>query len=282
MDGEARHHEWCLAETMKRRVRVVEMFSRVVQIYMSESRFLLSVAAGAVLTVAGASVLPSAISGALGIVALTIDVGAVVVFTRLVIECVADFYAGGRGLSTRAAIRRIKPSLGKLAVSMIAAGTATTFLFLLGSAIASGLVISEALGTAHSHLTDEIPLLVVAAAVFFLPGFLLMTVWSLVAPVAVLERPAGLGALARSRELVGSSRWQMLMVVAALLVSLGIIAALIYGLADKVGMGLGIATGAVASIVVAPLPPLVSSVLYFELAGETRRNSVATGSERNA
>ncbi len=248
------------------RVKVVEVVSRVLQIYMSQSRFLLSVAAGAVLTVAGASVLPSVIAGSLGIVALFIDVGAVVLFTGLVIERVADFYAGGRGLSTRAAIRRSKPSLGKLAASMIAAGTATTFLFLVGSAIAGGLLVSEALGTTRSHLTYEIPLLVVATAVFFLPGFLLITVWSVVAPVAVLERPAGLGALARSRKLVDNSRWQVLTVMVALLVSLGTIAALIYVLADSVGMGFGIAAGAVASIVVAPLPPLVSTVLYFELA----------------
>jgi hypothetical protein len=266
---------------MKMRMRIVSVLSRVIQIYMSQSRFLLSVAAGAVLAVAGATALPSAISGSLGIVALIIDVGAVVLFTGLVIECVENFYAGGHGLSIRAAIKRSKPCLGKLAVSMIAAGTAATFLFLLGSAIASGLLIGEALGT-HLHLSDEIPLLVVATAVFFLPGFLLITAWSVVAPVAVLERPAGLGSLARSRKLVDSSRLQVLTVMVALFVSLGIVAALIYVLEDRIGMGLGIVAGAVASIVVVPLPPLVSSVLYFELAGETSRNSVATGNKRNA
>jgi hypothetical protein len=250
---------------MKGSVTMVEVFSRVFRIYMSQSRFFLSAATCAVLSLAGASALPSVISGSLGVVALIIDVGTIILFTGLVIERVADVYAGGHGLSTRATIRRSKRYLGKLAVSMIAAGSVTSFFFLLGSTIASGLLISVALGI-HLDVIGAIPLLIVAMAVFFLPGLLLMTIWSVVAPVAVLERPTGLGALARSRKLVDSSRWQVVAVIVALLVLLGIIAALIYVLADRVGMGLGVAAGVVASIVVAPLSPLVSAVLYFELA----------------
>lgn len=251
---------------MKGTVSVVKVLRHAIQLYVSQARQLLTTSAIAGATVAVISLTPSVISGLFGVLALVVDIGVVLLFTAAVIEFVSEFHAGNRSPRLRVLIQRVRPSLGQLLASGLVAGVVTSFLILLGSALASGLLISDALGM-HSHLAGVAPVLIIGTIVFFAPGLLLLTVWSVVAPVAVLERPGGLRALARSRELVDRSRSRVLAVVIALLVPLGIIATFIAMLSDAVGTVPGIVAGALVGIVVAPMPPLVSTSLYFELAG---------------
>jgi hypothetical protein len=97
------------------------------------------------------------------------------------------------------------------------------------------------------------------------PGLILLTFWSVVAPVTVLERPGVFAAFSRSWELVKGNGWQvfgvivlMFLIVLAAGIVLGIIGAIL-GDAGQVIFGY------VSNVLTAPLWALAASVLYFEL-----------------
>ncbi len=98
-----------------------------------------------------------------------------------------------------------------------------------------------------------------------MPGLILITIWSVVAPVVVLERPPGLGALRRSRELVRGNGWQVFGVIVVLVIGVGIVAAVIEGIGELAGTGAGIVVRVIVQILTAPLSALAASVLYFKL-----------------
>ena len=89
-------------------------------------------------------------------------------FTGMVVELVADVQDGRRDATAGQLLDAATPVLGQLILVGLVAGIAT----------AIGLVL------------------------FIVPGLILITIWSVAAPVVVLERPDGLRALRRSRELV--------------------------------------------------------------------------------
>jgi hypothetical protein len=110
------------------------------------------------------------------------------------------------------------------------------------------------------------------------PGLVLLTFWSVAAPVVVIERPGVLGAFGRSRELVRGYGWPVFGTV--VLVFLLVIAASIA--AALIGVVLGDVGRAVLSWIfdalTQPVAALTASVLYFTLlqlhgAGETPQAS---------
>src|SRR5205807_79872 len=118
---------------------------------------------------------------------------------------------------------------------------------------------------------DQAPVLMPAAAVVFVfTGIVtgvLVTLWSVAAPVVVLERPPGLGALARSRELVRGNGWQVFGVIFVLGILVSVLAAAIDIAAQSAGTGLGIVVRVILGVLTAPLSALAAAVLYFELRG---------------
>ena len=110
------------------------------------------------------------------------------------------------------------------------------------------------------------------------PGLVLLTFWSVAAPVVVIERPGVFGAFGRSRELVRGYGWPVFGTV--VLVFLLVIAASIA--AALIGLVLGDVGRAVLSWIfdalTQPVAALTASVLYFTLlqlhgAGETPQPS---------
>jgi hypothetical protein len=107
------------------------------------------------------------------------------------------------------------------------------------------------------------------------PGLILLTLWSVAAPVTVIERPGVLAAFGRSRELVRGYGWPVfgtIVLVFLLVIAASIAAALI-------GLALGDVGGAIVSwlfnALSVPVAALTASVLYFTLlqvkdAGDTR------------
>jgi hypothetical protein len=97
------------------------------------------------------------------------------------------------------------------------------------------------------------------------PGLILLTFWSVVAPVLVIERPGVLGAFGRSRELVRGYGWPVFGTV--VLVFLLVIAASIA--AALIGLVLGDVGRAVLNWIfdalTQPVAALTASVLYFTL-----------------
>lgn len=105
------------------------------------------------------------------------------------------------------------------------------------------------------------------------PGLFLATVWSVAAPVVVLERPGGLRALGRSRDLVRGNGWKVFGVVFVMVFLVGLLASGVDLAADSVGTGLGLAIRVIMGIFTAPLAALVAAVLYFDL------RTVASGAD---
>jgi hypothetical protein len=106
-----------------------------------------------------------------------------------------------------------------------------------------------------------------------IPGLILLTVWSVVAPVTVIERLGVFSAFGRSRKLVRGYGWS---VFGTVLVFLLVLAASIA--AALIGLALGDVGRAILSWIfnalTQPVAALTASVLYFTLlqvrgAGET-------------
>jgi hypothetical protein len=98
-----------------------------------------------------------------------------------------------------------------------------------------------------------------------IPGLILLVIWSVVAPVTVLERPGVLAAFGRSRELVRGNGWNVFGVI--ILVGLAVI--VISVAAGLVAASLGSVGGALiqwaVTAALAPVSALAASVLYFAL-----------------
>ncbi|MHB8533612.1 MAG: hypothetical protein ACYDC2_12915 [Solirubrobacteraceae bacterium] len=167
----------------------------------------------------------------LALIALLIGVVATTLFTGMVVELVADVQDGRRDATPGQLVRAVTPVFWSLFAVALVAGV--------------GIVIG-----------------------FFLivvPGLILMTIWAVAAPAVVLERPPGLGALSRSRELVRGNGWQVFAVIFLLWVLVAVVAAVLEVIAESAGTGAGIVARVVLGVLTAPLPALAAAVLYFDL-----------------
>jgi len=97
------------------------------------------------------------------------------------------------------------------------------------------------------------------------PGLILLTLWSVVAPVTVIERPGVFRAFGRSRELVRGYGWPVFgtIVLVFLLVLAASIAAALIGLALG-DLGRAILSW-IFNALTQPVAALTASVLYFTL-----------------
>jgi len=117
-------------------------------------------------------------------------------------------------------------------------------------------------------LVGVLALAAVTVALVFLivPGLYLMTIWAVVLPVAVVERPGVFDAFGRSRGLVRGNGWKVLGVVLLLGLLLAVSAALALLLhRHAAGPVVSILFGSLLSSVIAPIQMLVLGVLYFRL-----------------
>ena len=159
-----------------------------------------------------------------------------ILYQGMVVKLVQDVQGGRRDHSVGELLRSVEPVLLKL--------MGVSIVFAIGVAI--GFVL------------------------FIIPGLIVLVMWSVVAPVMVLERPGVLATFGRSRELVRGNGWAVFRVI--LLVSLAVIViSLVVGLAavSLGSVGRALVSWAVNSAV-APISALSASVLYFELHGEAR------------
>jgi hypothetical protein len=99
-----------------------------------------------------------------------------------------------------------------------------------------------------------------------IPGLILMVIWSVVAPVIVIERPGVFAAFGRSRELVRGNGWAVFAVIVIVFLAVAVIS----GVAGIASAGLGSVGRALVQWVVnsalAPVTALSASVMYFALA----------------
>jgi hypothetical protein len=204
---------------------------RVFSIYVDQAPVLMPAAAvvfvftGILRTVLVAS------SPGLALIAALVALVAVTLFTGMVVGLVADVQDGRRDATVAQLLGAVTPVFGRLILVGLVAGVG----------------------------------IVIGFIAIVVPGLILITIWSVIAPVVVLERPPGLGALKRSRNLVRGNGWPVFGVIVVLVVGVNVVADLIEVLGDSAGTGAGIVVTVVVQILTAPLAALAASVLYFEL-----------------
>ncbi|MDO9353001.1 MAG: hypothetical protein Q7T55_04870 [Solirubrobacteraceae bacterium] len=115
---------------------------------------------------------------------------------------------------------------------------------------------------------------VTAGLVLVVPGLFLATIFAVVAPVTVLERPGVLAAFGRSRDLVRGNGWQVFgLVLFNILLSL--VVSNIVVRADD-GLVGSLISWVVASLV-APLSALVTAIAYLQLRALKGEAPLPTG-----
>jgi hypothetical protein len=101
-----------------------------------------------------------------------------------------------------------------------------------------------------------------------IPGLILIVIWSVVAPVVVLERPGVFAAFGRSRELVRGNGWNVFAVIVLVFLAVAAVSVAAGLATDSLGsLGRALVQWAV-NAGLAPVTALSASVLYFALRGE--------------
>jgi hypothetical protein len=220
---------------MDRSLNVGEIISRTFSIYVDQASVLLPAAAVVFVLTGILTAVLVVIAPLLAIAALIIALVATTLFTGMVVELVADVQDGRRDATVGQLLEAARPVIGKLILVGIVAGIGILIGFVL----------------------------------IVVPGLILITIWAVAAPVIVLERPPGLGALSRSRELVRGNGWQVFGVLVVLVIGVEILAVILESIGDSAGAGAGIVVRVIVQILTAPLAALAASVLYFELREPT-------------
>jgi Uncharacterised protein family (UPF0259) len=170
---------------------------------------------------------------ALVAVGVLISIVAGVLYAGYVVKLVQDVRDGRRDFSVGELFSAAAPYIGTLFLNGLLAGIAITIGFVL----------------------------------LIVPGLILITIWSVVAPSIVVEDRGVIEAFGRSRELVRGNGWNVFgAIVLAFLIVIGI--SIVAGL---IGAALGdagrVILQAIANVLTAPIAALVASILFFDLGG---------------
>ena len=222
---------------MNNHVDVGGVIRRVFQIYADQAGVLIGAAAVVFVISAIFGALLIAASPALAIIAFIVSIIASTLFTGMVVELVADVQDGRRDASVGQLLRAAMPVIGQLILVGILAGVGIVIGFIL----------------------------------IIIPGLILITIWSVAAPVVVLERPGAVRALGRSRELVRGNGWNVFAVILLMVILVGVVSFVIEAIAASGGTAVGFVVRVIVGVLTAPISALAAAVLYFELGG------VATG-----
>jgi hypothetical protein len=229
---------------MKRKLDVGGTLSQIFSTYGDQAGVLLPVAFGLFLLVA---VINGILADSLILVPLGLAVSVVAgtLYQGMVVGLVRDVQDGRRD-----------SSIGELIEA-----TWPVVLPLIGAGILAGLGIG------------------IGFLLFIIPGLILVTIWSVIAPVIVVERSGVIDAFGRSRALVKGNGWQVFgvilvvfLITAVASVVLGAIGA---GISDSLGMR--VLVNVVASTLTAPIAALAASTIYFSLLGINEPADPASG-----
>lgn len=231
---------------MRTPIEVGAVIRRVFKIYVDQAPVLMP-AAAVVFVITGILTELLLAKGSEGptLLAEIVSLVANTLFTGMVVELVADVQDGRRDASPGQLLRAVTPVLGQLIAVAIVTG--------LGEFVGFVLII--------------------------VPGLVLLTIWAVVAPVVVIERPGGLRALGRSRELVRGNGWQVFGVIVVLVLGVEVLVGVVGALAGGSSAIAGIVLRVVVGVLAAPISALAAAVLYFELGGG-RQAAVPLAGER--
>jgi hypothetical protein len=134
--------------------------------------------------------------------------------------------------------------VASLAITLLSSGASIIFLVVLATAILHAGIGLWA--TILGLLLVPVPIL--------LPERFLLTIWSVLAVVAVLERPRGLRALGRSRELVRGNGWRVFALILTLALPLTFTIDATERAASHGSSGMPLAARLLLAALVAPIP----------------------------
>ena len=120
----------------------------------------------------------------------------------------------------------------------------------------------------------------IGLVLLIIPGLILLTIWSVVVPVVVLERPGVFRSFGRSRELVRGFGWPVfgtLVIAYLIVIGVAFVAALIAAPLGDLGQAI---VNWLFTALTMPLAALVSAVLYFRL--RAAHGEAAAGAPRAA
>jgi hypothetical protein len=215
---------------MRTSISVGVITERIWTIYRDQAGVLLPAAALVfALQLLVALVLPTALSLILTLLFWVLAI----LYQGFVVELVAAVQAGRPNSDLGALVGAVTPVLGALLVISI--------LFTIGVGIGLVLII--------------------------IPGLFLLTIWSVVVPVALLERPGILASFRRSHALVRGHGWNVFGVIVVVYVAVLVVSLLAVLLAAPLGhVGRDLVQW-VVNVLLAPVIALSASVLYFALRG---------------
>jgi hypothetical protein len=204
-------------------------------------------------------------SPALAIIAVIVNLVVGGLFVAVVVLVATDAYESRSRRVARELLTGARAALGPLLLVGLPAGLAITLLSTAASVILSVLITSLMLNARVGAAELIVGLLVVPVLVLVFELFVI-TIWSVIAAVVVVERPQGLRAFGRSRELVRGNDWRVLKLILLLAFPL----VLGTGEIERVARTAGRAPATVIQLLVvtliAPIPAIVATVLYFELS----------------
>lgn len=204
------------------------VISRIWEIYRAHSSVLIGTAA---LVFAIQLALVAALGGVAGLAVAFLFWVLAVLYQGMVVQLVQGVESGRGGYSVTGLLRSVEPVLVQLLVVSI--------LFAIGVGIGFVLVI--------------------------IPGLILLVIWSVVAPVTVVERPGVFAAFARSQELVRGNGWAVFSVIVVVYLAVLVVLLGTGFAAESIGSVAGAVLQWAVTIAVAPVAALSASVLYFKL-----------------
>ena len=153
-------------------------------------------------------------------------------FQGVVVEAVRDIQDGRRDLGVGDLFRSVQSVLGMMMLAGILAGLGITV----------GLIL------------------------LIVPGLILLTLWAVVIPVVVIERPGVMASFGRSSELVRGNGWRVFGVIVVLFLVLFVINAILGAILSASDSFVGaLITNLVSGVLIAPITGIGATVVYLAL-----------------
>ncbi len=213
--------------------------------------------------------------GAAGVVAALINLLLLALFVSFVVFAANETWERGTHRRAGELLRSAWGASGRLLLVGVVAGLALG----LVSSVGSGLLVAMIIGAAFAAGANIATILVgvlLAMIGLLIPTLYLMTRWLVFVPVAVLERPSGLRALRRSRALIRGNGSCALALVLILTLPLSVGTTALASVSHLVGAAPALVGGLLLATLIAPIPVLATTALYYELR-ETEPTAATLG-----
>ena len=215
---------------MTRNIDIGAVISKTFRTYGQYAGVLIGVAA-VVFLINGVFQLAGRDSWVLAVIGSILAIVLQGLYTGMVVELVNDTRDGRLDASIGGLINKVTPVLLTIIVAS----------FLSGLGIAIGFVLC------------------------IIPGVVLATMWSVIAPSIVVERRGVFDAFSRSWELVKPNFWQTLGVILIFFVGVMVVVGAIATATAAASVAVAAVVVWVVSLLLAPLTALAASILFFEL-----------------